>query len=104
MRICLGRRGFFIRFEDGLIAGKARSHRESGCKQAAGALDVADSYQAFLGDGDYQLTVLSVDAAPAEAAPCGAGGAVLHIQQPFVDTKRPVEPHGVVETRDLQLR
>ena len=42
--------------------------------RAAGASDVAHSYQAFLGDGDYQFAILPVDVAPTEAAPAALDG------------------------------
>src|SRR5690606_31008605 len=61
------------------------------------------AHQALLGGRGYEETVALEDAAPAEPACAECRRAVLGIEEPFVGAEGPVEPHGVVEARELQV-
>ena len=57
----------------------------------------------FLHDGRNHLAVLVVDLALRQRAPTARGRGRLVIEQPFIGTKCPHEPHRVIQRRDMQM-
>ena len=64
----------------------------------------AQSDETLLGDRNGERTVAPEDFTTIEAARTRRRGTVLHIKQPLVGTERPMKPHRVIETRELQVR
>ena len=57
--------------------------------------------QALLYDRRDQFSLLIEKITPIEPTTAGSGGTVQRVQQPFVDFKIIVEPHGVVQAGHL---
>ncbi len=89
------RTGFFSRVTTRSPRRTARC--DSSSRSSSGRL--APAHQAFLRNARHQRTPAIVDPAGGETARTGCARAGEHIEQPFVDPDRAVEPHRMVDAR-----
>ena len=59
------------------------------------------AHQPLLNHGRHEPTVTREEPARRESTAAGSRRALLRVQRPVVGPKVPMEPHGMVEARDL---